>query len=1021
MKNEFESRLTLLGDGPNESWHLLNVEMLVEDRETGQGKSLVHSLQVGYVQNLLQSRLESKETPKPLHDLYNVLHGLAQLLQLEVLYNQTMRLYAERLGDYIRVEEYILGRALTVSYWRELSSKDPNLDQGHRLSVQVDPHDPAKPLIVVHTPSLTNKEAETAEKSIRTEHLSVESLLVHTIYVRTRARLTDLKNEVQQRLGLGDVEATLHGSPAVLAIPILQPCLRAEQLLISVDTHTGIFLAHVPQYPTNPYSPQIQTSLNGDKVQLEAQVSELRYWITARRIEKTLQQLPATPFEQLPLTYDLKTHPLSKMGRHKMFVRLHKQPSAILVVDYSEKPGKECEIQYNYYYLLTRPCSIEDDPEDETVVKEIPRVYMKALGMIEFNSFLVTHGSTTRVDVQELSEKIIGKRKPGGKVEAPIKRTKFPAYFLSDLAHVVSFADERIPFTALEAHMTNHGILHSGISVEPTAVGLYLTIIRFPKVPNLPEKDSLEFMKQLISATVRRKGSGWMLEWVFHGSPFDSNFQKDRYPIYSNFELETVGDSDKTVKGILAEWSSMVHLYILAKKFNRYLQMRHNGLNSRIVVKQYNYKTLTLEYGPQCMYSVTVSWRKVEERFSLIFDSSGPSLSVNPHTLMKNQYEIQLNQEKNLALICKILLETLNACRSISRLPSTVFRGMSMIHRNATHQTFSVLPQSTTHVKILFYGKYCVDLYMREEGLVSVRDGAYSLFDQTKVLEELQPIPGFKAFLSKYVDEAAFSRRTSQTEDDNPPSPLAMDDMPRSDGKFTAPGSSGNSLNPVSPHSTFLQSPPSNLRQPSPAVPSPANPAGSPYPSAASPLGSPRSKPSPRYAGASPKSVGHSASFHHAQTRILPPRLWAAAIPTVLTTKAFDDICRPSNLMSNNLSTVSPLHRFLGCVFMRRQLQHIIKNEDFLTLMSTPGEPSVIAFRVESLVCKVSINQENSFQSLHLKILPDDPSYWQPEQLQILQKFFDTKVNIIQLSILLFLSRMNSCFFLQLNFFPYLH
>ena len=98
-----------------------------------------------------------------MHDLYSTLHGLSQLLQLEVLFNQTTRLCAERLGEFIRVEEYILGRALTVSYWRELTARDPNVEQGHRLSVQVDSHDPAKPLVVVHTPSLTNKEAEIAE------------------------------------------------------------------------------------------------------------------------------------------------------------------------------------------------------------------------------------------------------------------------------------------------------------------------------------------------------------------------------------------------------------------------------------------------------------------------------------------------------------------------------------------------------------------------------------------------------------------------------------------------------------------------------------------------------------------------------------------------------------------------------------------------------------------------------------------------------------------------------------------
>ena len=74
----------------------------------------------------------------------------------------------------------------------------------------------------------------------------------------------------------------------------------------------------------------------------------------------------------------------------------------------------------------------------------------------------------------------------------------------------------------------------------------------------------------------------------------------------------------------------------------------------------------------------------------------------------------------------QILLETLAPCKSIARLPNTIFRGMSSANRNATHQTFTILPQSTTHVKIFFYGKYCMDVHMRAEGLISIRDGAYS-------------------------------------------------------------------------------------------------------------------------------------------------------------------------------------------------------------------------------------------------------------------------------------------------------
>ena len=64
---------------------------------------------------------------------------------------------------------------------------------------------------------------------------------------------------------------------------------------------------------------------------------------------------------------------------------------------------------------------------------------------------------------RHLSEKIIGKRKFGGKAEIPFKRTKYPAYFIYDLAHVVAFADEQIPFNTLASEMTKKGIAHSGI------------------------------------------------------------------------------------------------------------------------------------------------------------------------------------------------------------------------------------------------------------------------------------------------------------------------------------------------------------------------------------------------------------------------------------------------------------------------------------------------------------------------------------------------------------------------------
>lgn len=55
-----------------------------------------------------------------------------------------------------------------------------------------------------------------------------------------------------------------------------------------------------------------------------------------------------------------------------------------------------------------------------------------------------------------------------------------------------------------------------------------------------------------------------------------------------------------------------------------------------------------------------------------------------------------------------------------------------------------------------------------------------------------------QAFLSKYVDESAVSRRRSQSEDDNPPSPVTMD----SDG-----GSGSGNVGFLSHHRSGPQSP----------------------------------------------------------------------------------------------------------------------------------------------------------------------------------------------------------------------
>uniref|UniRef100_A0A1B6LA62 Mediator of RNA polymerase II transcription subunit 14 n=1 Tax=Graphocephala atropunctata TaxID=36148 RepID=A0A1B6LA62_9HEMI len=1097
VEHEFEVSLTLMGEGPNIPWRLLDIDILVEDKETGDGKALVHPLQVQYVHQVVQARLV--DNPNPLTEVYNCLHFFCQSLQLEVLYSQTLRLCRDRLDGHIHVDEYSPGKCLSISYWRELTSKDPKSELGYRLTVLVDTHDPARPLSVVHVPTLGNKvgfgteENEIADRAIRSDLLSMERLLVHTIYVRTKSRLSDLKTELQTMLK--DVECQLQGSPAILSVAILQPCLKAESLLVTVDTHTGMLQCHVPQYDP-PIMSDLQSALNTDHTRLPTLISELRYWMTQRRCEMTLQHLPATPHEKLPLLF-LADHPLGRISRHRMFVKLHKHPNVILVVEIKEKEHFPCEMECNFYLAVVKHSSIEDNPHDDSIEAEIPKMYLKVLTLIEFDTFVTTHGPFTSVDEQ--NERCGLKRKLGSRSDSN-RRNKSPAYFIPELAHVVALCDERIPFVTLAQELTRREIAHQGLQVEANATALVLRLVQLPPPPGLAQSSGwLSLLKRLLSVSIRVHGKvkSWMAEFVMYGSPLATTHPKEqgmRRPVYFQYEMGSADNVGKTVDTLLNDWAQIAQLYTLVDELAEYFRIEKYNLSNMVTIKSYSYSKLVLGYGPERGATVTVQWNSQTQAFTLVF--GGSNNCVNAHSLLREQLEAHLNRHRNLAQIVHLLHETYEPLISVSKLPTIPQLGVHNSRPQVPVQTFTVMPQSPTLIRLTYQGMYCLELRLRGGGLVSLRDAAYSRFDRTNVVNEFSPTPGLKAFLSKYVDESAVFRRRSQSEDDNPPSPVPMD--PVEGGGFLSghrqpqspntregglrfhppltPPSGSNPHTPASPHTanisqsqqhqSFGSSPatsfnlasppslppninpsPSMLPHPSPSssllanspsnplhVPSPMpisspgpaitvghSPAssfmgpghtdGSPFPSSqsmTSPAASnwPASPGMPRPSPARPgQSPGHPHPALHSpdhktsmslQSRVLPQRSWAGAVPTLLTHEALDLLCSPSpHPQGLQGPELAPLERFLGCVYMRRQLQRFIQSEECPQLSQvTTTEPGVVHFKVETLQCRVGLNTQH-LQSLHIKITtaPEHKDSWSMEEIQVLEKFFDMRVS----------------------------
>nr|XP_024219625.1 mediator of RNA polymerase II transcription subunit 14-like [Halyomorpha halys] len=148
---------------------------------------------------------------------------------------------------------------------------------------------------------------------------------------------------------------------------------------------------------------------------------------------------------------------------------------------------------------------------------------------------------------------------------------------------------------------------------------------------------------------------------------------------------------------------------------------------------------------------------------------------MSAHSIMREQLEGELNREKNLVQLIQLLNDTYAPLVSISKLPAIPQLGVHNARPQIPVQTFTVIAESTTVIRVAYLSLYCLEIRLRGGGLVAIRDAAYSRFDRASVLNEFTPTPGLKAFLSKYVDETVVYRRRSQSEDDNPPSPVALE------------------------------------------------------------------------------------------------------------------------------------------------------------------------------------------------------------------------------------------------------
>jgi hypothetical protein len=129
---------------------------------------------------------------------------------------------------------------------------------------------------------------------------------------------------------------------------------------------------------------------------------------------------------------------------------------------------------------------------------------------------------------------------------------------------------------------------------------------------------------------------------------------------------------------------------------------------------------------------------------------------------MATHYKHEFNQHKSIKTLVNNLNTTLKPLLVLQELPVYPFLGLVSGRPNFPTITFCLVPLSSTYIKLVYRNWHCIDIKIQPDGLLAVRDGAYSKFDRNKTIEELFAIQNFETLLYKTTISTCYILKFSE-------------------------------------------------------------------------------------------------------------------------------------------------------------------------------------------------------------------------------------------------------------------
>ncbi|MCL4130061.1 UNVERIFIED_CONTAM: hypothetical protein GTU68_032440, partial [Idotea baltica] len=216
-------------------------------------------------------------------------------------------------------------------------------------------------------------------------------------------------------------------------------------------------------------------------------------------------------------------------------------------------------------------------------------------------------------------------------------------------------------------------------------------------------------MKHLLSASVRttvmlkfnspqhyKSNKSLVMEYVFTHCPLQSVSPREtgnRRPVFFTYETPSPDSVQRTVQSITSDWTSIAKLYELVLVFAKYYNHANDpsappgtvplppyaqnvkALSEIVRIRSFNYRSVTLSYGPNFDAYVIVKYSMDKRRFTVNFGMMGSGVwATNAHTLLGPQIEDLLNTQGDASLITTsfLLHNTYHPLLALSKLQPTL-------------------------------------------------------------------------------------------------------------------------------------------------------------------------------------------------------------------------------------------------------------------------------------------------------------------------------------------------------------